>query len=122
RHVSGIENTHQAPYVTAQIYDAFAVGAVPLYVAGPGHDAARLVGAGGWINLWDRLDRSGGGPPGFGPARAFDAARPVDAALAGAYAAAQDRLARLFETDAAAEAELDRLADGIAAALAALVR
>jgi hypothetical protein len=122
RYLSAVENTHQAPYVTEKLFDAFAVGAVPLYVAGPGHAAGRLLGQGGWINLWDRLDRTGSGPAGFGPRQAFDAARPVGAALADAYAAAQDRLARLFETEAAVEAERDRLADGIAAALAALLR
>lgn len=122
RHVSAVENTHQAPYVTEKIFDAFAVGAIPLYVAGPGHHAVRLAGEGGWINLWPLMDRTGRGAPGFGPVRAFDAARAPDPALAAAYAAAQGRLARLFETDAAAAAETDRLADGIAAALAALVR
>jgi hypothetical protein len=122
RHVSAVENTHQATYVTEKIFDAFAAGAVPLYVAGPGHDARRLLGEGGWINLWPLMDRTGRGPEGFGPTRAFDAARPVEPALAAAYAAVQDRLARLFGDDAAADAEADRLADGIAAALAALVR
>lgn len=121
RHVSAVENTHHSAYVTEKLYDAFAVGAVPLYVAGPGHAAPGLVGAGGWINLWDRLDRSGKGPPGFGPAAAFDAARPVDAGLAAAYAATQERLARLYETEAAAEAARDRLADGIAAAFARIL-
>ncbi|MCC6305381.1 MAG: hypothetical protein IT545_09310, partial [Rhodobacteraceae bacterium] len=115
RYVSAVENTHMAGYVTEKIFDAFAVGGMPLYVAAPGHAVFDLVGAGGWINLYRPEGRGG-----RLAAPAFDAGRPVAVAEADAYARVQDRLARLFADDAAVARALDRVADGIAAALAAL--
>jgi len=108
RYMSALENTHQADYLSEKLWDAFAMGAVPLYLAGPGHAAHRLVGAGGWINLHAAL-----------PAVPdFDAHQPVDAAGAGAYAARQDSLARLFADRAGLAAEYERLCTALLQALA----
>lgn len=51
--VSGIENTHQWNYLSEKLFDAFAVLAVPLYVAGPLHSATRLVDPDAFLNLYD---------------------------------------------------------------------
>ncbi|WP_139246494.1 glycosyltransferase family 10 domain-containing protein [Thalassovita taeanensis] len=51
--VSAIENTHQYSYVTEKLFDAYAVGAVPLYVAGTPHRVHELALPGTWLNLLD---------------------------------------------------------------------
>lgn len=105
RYVAGFENTHQADYLSEKIYDAFAVGAVPLYVAGKTHAVHRLVGPAGWLNFYAP-------PP---KATAFDPRRPVTATEAADYAAVQARLAVLFQDPAATETELDRLTTALMA-------
>ncbi|MDU8914024.1 glycosyltransferase family 10 domain-containing protein [Aestuariicoccus sp. MJ-SS9] len=84
RVLSAIENTHAAPYVTEKLFDAFAVGGWPLYIAGPDHRVRDLVPEGSWLNLY-----------GLSPedAAAAVAALTPDPA---AYAEAQARLAALF--------------------------
>lgn len=104
RYMSAIENTHQAEYVTEKIYDAFAMGAVPLYAAGPGHAVHRLVGAGGWLNLFGGL---GTEHP------VFDATVVPDLALAEDYARRQQALAALFGDPGILAAEYARLADAL---------
>jgi len=44
------ENTHHPLYVSEKVFDAFAVGAVPLVHAGPGHRLHDLVGPGAMLN------------------------------------------------------------------------
>ena len=52
RVVSGIENTHQPAYLSEKLFDAFAVGARPLYVASPAHRIHDLgLPPASWINL-----------------------------------------------------------------------
>ena len=51
RFVSAIENTHQNAYVSEKIFDAFAVGSVPLYYAGPNHRIHHILPA-PWVNLY----------------------------------------------------------------------
>lgn len=104
RYVSALENTHQANYVTEKIFDAFAVGGVPLYIATKSHAVTRYVGPGSWINLQAHLPRKDAPK-----AQPFDAAAPVSAEMAQAYVTTQNRLATLFSTPAAVEAELDQL-------------
>ncbi|MCU0899516.1 MAG: exostosin family protein [Cypionkella sp.] len=49
---SGIENTHQRHYVTEKVFDAFAVGAVPIYYASPSHRVFEFVPQGAMINIF----------------------------------------------------------------------
>lgn len=101
RHVAAFENTLQADYISEKPYDAFAVGAVPLYFAGPGHAIQRLIGApeeAGWLDFHAL-------PP---EAPDFDPRRPVSLRQAEAYTATQERLARLFADPALARDEIDR--------------
>ena len=112
RYVSAFENTHHTTYVTEKIFDAFAVGAVPLYIASKGHDVTRYVGPGSWLNLSDRLPR-----PDAPKSHPFDAKTPVSDQIASAYAATQIRLARLFADQTAIDRELDQLSDRLCAAL-----
>ena len=110
RVMSAIENTHLAPYVTEKLFDAFAIGAVPLYVAGPGHRALDIA-PGAFLNLH-----------GLTEAAAADLActfRP-DRAFAETYADTQARLAALFNDPGAIVAEQARMADALVAALAAI--
>lgn len=52
--ISGLENTHQKTYISEKIFDAFALGGIPLYFASPDHDIHRILPANGWINLYDQ--------------------------------------------------------------------
>jgi hypothetical protein len=112
RYVSALENTHQANYVTEKIYDAFAVGGVPLYIALKSHAVFRHVGAEAWVNLQAHLPRKSAEP-----APPFDAGAAISADLAKAYAATQTRLAQLFSDPSHVETELDRLTDRLFDAL-----
>lgn len=112
RYMGAFENTHHAEYVTEKIWDAFAVGAIPLYVAGAGHAVFRLIGADGWLNFHAQLRE----------APSFDARRAVDPDFAAAYARLQERLALLFGDHAAIAAEYDRLCSALLAELAAVVQ
>lgn len=103
RYLGAFENTHQTDYVSEKIYDAFAVGAVPLYFASPGHGVHDLVGTGGWLNFYAIPPR----------APAFDARRPVSLPEAEAYARTQERLARLIADPACAGEDLDRICAAI---------
>lgn len=108
RLMSAIENTHQANYVSEKIFDAFAAGAVPLYVAEPGHRVHDIVPEGSFLNL-----------AGLAPAEA--AARIAgftpDAGGLEAFMAAQRALADLFGSVQALVAERTRLAHALAVEL-----
>jgi len=101
RILSGVENTHQPDYITEKIFDAFALGARPLYFASPGH---RMHGFNlppdAWLNLYDL--------PVNAAVDAIDAA-PFDAAFYEAYTEAQQRLEALFTSPALFVAERERL-------------
>ncbi|MGR3458073.1 MAG: glycosyltransferase family 10 domain-containing protein [Pseudooceanicola nanhaiensis] len=100
RFVSALENTHDPDYVTEKLFDAYAAGSIPLYLAGPGHRVHELAGTGSWLNLWETDPAE---VP--GRMRAFE----TGAETADAYAAQQRRLAALFASADAWEAEYDRL-------------
>lgn len=85
--VSAIENTHHPDYVTEKIFDAFAVGGIPLYWAAPGHRVTDLVAPDSFINLFDHSPT--------------DAVKTITAIvpnlpMAEAHLATQERLATLF--------------------------
>ena len=116
RIMGAIENTHQPDYITEKIFDAFACGSMPLYVAGPGH---RLHGfglpGGSWLNL-DGLapeaaaDRVAGMRwsretfQAFAEAQQVLAARFCDTAL---WVAERERLARELRKELMEIAESD---------------
>ncbi|KMK63946.1 hypothetical protein [Puniceibacterium sp. IMCC21224] len=89
RMVSAIENTHQNAYVSEKIFDAFAVGAVPLTVAGPDHRLHDLAHPDSHLNLYGLTEAD---------AAATIGAFAPTAALAEAYARAQAKLHTLFAT------------------------
>ncbi|MDK3020927.1 hypothetical protein QO033_24895 [Pseudodonghicola sp. IC7] len=113
RIVGAIENTHQPQYITEKIFDAFANGALPLYVAGPGHRLREFgLPEPSWLNLW-----------GLSPAGAADriAGQRWTRELFEAYAEAQHRLAALFCDPALWVAERTRLADALQRELQAVL-
>ncbi|MBM1222479.1 hypothetical protein JQU17_19905 [Ponticoccus sp. SC2-23] len=99
--LSGLENTHQPAYLSEKFFDAFACGAVPLYLASPGHSVHRLgLPGAAWINLWGLGEEE---------ARArVDDWQPNEETFA-AYAAAQSGLAARFSDSAEIEVERGRL-------------
>ena len=112
RYMSALENTHHSDYVSEKIWDAFAIGAIPLYAAGPGHAVPRLIGHDGWINLFAHL----------GTVPALDATDLVDMAMAAGYAAQQERLARLFSDQGVIAAEYERLCTALLNELVIILR
>ena len=112
RILSGIENTHQPAYLSEKLFDAFAVGARPLYVASPAHTIHALgLPPGSWVNLHGLTSDEA------------TAALPAteDTAFFADYAAAQTVLRDLFTNETVATerarlgravvAELQRLAE-----------
>lgn len=113
RIVGAVENTHQPHYITEKIFDAFACGALPLYVAAPGHRLHEFALPGpSWVNLW-----------GLGPAEAAErvAAQRWEPAVFDAFAEAQRRLAARFADPAVWVAERARLARVLGAELTAVL-
>ncbi|WP_233495560.1 glycosyltransferase family 10 domain-containing protein [Rhodosalinus halophilus] len=110
RVLSAIENTHQRNYLTEKLFDAFAIGAIPLYVAAPSHRVHEVVPDGGWINLF-------GLEPETAAQRILDF--EPDAAFCEAYAKTQRRLARLFGSVGTLRREYERLASDLEASLRA---
>lgn len=103
RFMSGFENTHQPDYISEKIFDAFATGAVPLYMASPAHSVFRMIGSQGWLNFRDKLP----------DVPVFDARQPVDLRVSEGFAETQRALARLFHDQRVIEAEYDRLCDTV---------
>jgi hypothetical protein len=98
--VGALENTHDPEYITEKLFDAYAVGAVPLYLAQGGHRVHELAEPGSWVNL-DGL------APGEVPGRLAEV--ETGPAFCAAYARQQQRLAQLFADREVLEAEYDRL-------------
>jgi hypothetical protein len=111
--VSALENTHQPAYVSEKLFDAFACGARPLYLASPGHRVHDLgLPEAAWINLW--------GMDSTAAAIAIDAAPPF-AEVAVEYAQAQSHLAALFHDEGTLERERARLGAAVTGEVARLI-
>lgn len=106
--VSGLENTHQADYITEKPFDAFAVLGVPLYYASPAHRIHELCPNGGFLNLYDMTEEEA--------ARAVDAFEP-DRAFAEAYLDTQKRLAALFSDPETLNRERSRVTNAVLSVL-----
>ncbi|MGE4322900.1 MAG: exostosin family protein [Sphingobium sp.] len=109
--MSAIENTHQKTYVTEKLFDAFAIGAVPVYAAARDHGVHRIV-KGGFLNV-----------DGLTPAQAVDSIRafvPTDA-FAQEWLNSQARLANLFADSGILWRERRRVADQVVDALHAMM-
>lgn len=104
--VGAIENTLLPNYITEKIFDAWAVGAIPLYMADAGHRVHDLARPDSWMNLLDV-------PLVEIPARLRGGDLPPERLEA--YAAQQTDMARLFDSEAPTRAELDRLRDALVA-------
>jgi len=112
RLISAIENTHQPAYLSEKLFDAFACGGRPLYLASAGHRAHDLgLPPRAWINLHGLTSAEA-------PA-AIDA-QPWDAAFMADYARAQARLAALWSDSALITAERARIGRAVLAELARL--
>ena len=101
RILSALENTHQPAYLSEKFFDAFAVGARPLYYASPAHSVHALgLPPGSWVNLHGLTSDQAA------------AQMPIseDADFFHDYAAAQTMLRDLFTDDnvAAERARLGR--------------
>ena len=107
RMLSAVENTHQPAYLSEKLFDAFAVGARPLYVASPAHRIHDLgLPPGTWVNLHGMTsDQAAAALP-----------RSEDPAFFADYARAQTILRDLFTDDAVA-AERTRLRAAVIADL-----
>jgi hypothetical protein len=110
--LSAVENTYHRAYITEKIFDSFAIGAMPLYVAGADHRINDLLPPGAFVNL-----------DGLTPEAAADqiAGYNADPQALSAYCEAQARLAALFNTPSLLCAEYDRLAQALTRNLAALI-
>lgn len=99
---SAIENTHQNRYISEKLFDAFVVGAIPVYCAGPRHRAVELVPEQAMINI--------AGLDAAAAAQRIVDFRP-DAAFAEAWRETAGTLARLFADSGALRAERIRIAE-----------
>lgn len=109
RLMGALENTHQPDYITEKFFDAYAMGAQPVYYAGAGHRVHDLgLPSESWINLYGQTPQEA--------AETLRAARQ-DAAFFDAYHDAQIRLEALFADPAIAAAERRRLGGAVLVAL-----
>ena len=108
RLVSALENTHVNNYLTEKLFDAFAVGAIPIYYAGPEHRVWDLVEPGSFINLYGLSAQQ---------AIAHIAAFTVTDDFIRAYCATQQRLAALFRQPELLHQERSRVAAEVVRAL-----
>lgn len=106
------ENTHHPGYISEKIFDAFAVGGIPAYVASPGHRVHALVPEAAMLNSF-----------GCEPAAAAEriAAHRPDPAMAEAWLAAARDLAALFACREHLAAERRRLASACLAEIEAVL-
>lgn len=113
RLLSAVENTRQPLYISEKIFDAFACGALPIYMGGPGHGIHRLeLPEASWIDLWGADEQTG---------KARIMATLQKGADWTAYAAAQRRLAELFNDTEIAVRERVRIVDALRHELARAV-
>lgn len=111
RIVSAVENTHQNGYITEKMFDAFAVGAIPVYYAGPRHRITDIVAPDTFINVHgESAERAAERIQSFTPDRAF----------AEGYRAAQRALAERFGDPATLVRERQRVSGRVTKALRTL--
>jgi hypothetical protein len=110
--LSAVENTYHRSYVTEKVFDSLAIGAMPLYLAGPGHRLHDLLPQGAFVNLHGMTPEVA--------AERIMGYRP-DPQILSAYCEAQARLSALFNTPALLCAEYDRLAQALLRNLSDLV-
>lgn len=111
--ISALENTHQPTYISEKLFDAFACGARPLYLASLGHRVHDLgLPDAAWINLW--------GMDSAAAALAIDAAPPFPE-IAAQYVQAQSTLAALFCDEATVARERTRLTRAVTGEVARLI-
>jgi len=101
RIVSSYENVHQNAYISEKIFDAFAVGGIPTYWAGPNHRIFDLVPEAAMLNTRDQDCAT---------AAARIAEFEPDFTFAEAWLATCARLADLFADIGALQAERKRVA------------
>lgn len=112
RILSAFENVHQRLYITEKVFDAFAVGAVPAYWAGPRHRVFDLIPEASMLNCYNLSPRE---------AAETIACFTPDSAFAETWLDTTARLEALFRDDAAIQAERRRVADATLKSLLALV-
>jgi hypothetical protein len=110
--LSAIENVHQRLYISEKIFDAFAVGAIPAYWAGPKHRIFDLVPEKSMLNLH-----------GLDAQAAADRIASIapDAAFADAWLATCARLSQLFGNIPAIQRERRRVAEAALGAVLEVV-
>lgn len=111
RILSAYENVHHRLYISEKIFDAFAIGAIPAYWAGPEHRVFDLVPASAMINTFDC-------PPETAAER-LQSFQP-DTTFARDWLATAAALARQFRDVTAIKADRRRIADALVQELAAL--
>lgn len=104
RMATAYENVHQRDYISEKIFDAFAVGGVPVYWAGPAHRIFELVAPGAMLNTADLAPEAA--------ARRIAQFTP-DAAFAESWLDSCAHLARLFGDAGLIAAERRRVADAV---------
>lgn len=100
RFVSALENTHQTTYLSEKLFDAFAVGGVPLFYASKAHRLQGLLPAASWLNVF-----------GMTPEQSVTSMTRFcfDQAFHIAYQQAQEQLAEFFCNPRVMVQERDRL-------------
>lgn len=111
RILSAVENVHQRLYISEKIFDAFAVGAVPVYWAGPKHRIFELVPQDSMLNCHGLTQKE---------AAARIAQFVPDADFAGTWLGTCARLAALFGDAQAIQKERQRVADATLEAILAV--
>ncbi len=112
RMVSGYEITHHIHHVSSNIFDALAVGAVPIYFASPEHRVFELVAPECMVNTFGLSSEEA--------ARRISTFEP-DTACAEAWLATAARLSRRFSDTPAVAAEQQRVVDACMEELEALL-
>lgn len=105
---SAIEHTHYNQYISNNVVDTLAAGAMPLYVAEPNHRVYELIGEGGFINLEGLTAEAG--------AELLSELEPT-LSMADAWLEAVHRVSNLLRDEDALEFERRRLAIELVAEL-----
>ena len=112
RVVSALENTHHRHYVSEKIFDAFALGGIPVYFASPQHRVFELVDSHCMINTFDQsVEEAAQRIMSFEPDQAF----------AEAWLAAANSVCERFGNSAGVIAERQRVAEECLRELSALL-